>query len=187
MADQNIVQLPNNYIPRALVPLEELFDHNDISFKPAKKELDPAIQEKIIGSQNRPKLINFSTGLNADQKSEFCSLIKEFADVFSEEYSDLKTYDTNIIQHRIPLEKDTIPFKQKLRPISPLLLPVIQKEIHKLLKSKIIVPLRYSKWIGNLVVVRKKNGEIRLCVDFRNLNKCSKKDKYPLPNMEHLL
>ncbi len=35
--------------------------------------------------------------------------------------------------------------------------------------------------------MRKKSGEIRLCVDFRNLNKCSKKDNYPLPNMEHLL
>lgn len=36
-------------------------------------------------------------------------------------------------------------------------------------------------------MVRKKNGEIRLCVDFINLNKCSKKDNYPLPKMEHLL
>ena len=64
---------------------------------------------------------------------------------------------------------------------------MIEKEIHKILKAKIIVPLRYSKWIANLVVVRKKNGEIRLCVDFTNLNKCSKKDNYPLPKMEHLL
>ena len=64
---------------------------------------------------------------------------------------------------------------------------MIEKEIQKLLKAKIIIPLRYSKWIANLVVVRKKNGEIRLCVDFRNLNKCSKKDNYPLPKMEHLL
>ena len=113
--------------------------------------------------------------------------MKEFADVFAWEYSDLKTYDTAIIQHGIPLEKDTIPFKQKLRPISPLLLPVVEKEIQKLLNAKIIIPLRYSKWIANLVIVRKKNGEIRLCIDFRNLNKCSKKDNYPLPKIEHLL
>ena len=76
---------------------------------------------------------------------------------------------------------------QKLRPISPLLLPLNEKEIKKLLDAKIIVPLRYSKWIANLVVVRKKNGEIRLCVDFRNLNKCSEKDNYPLPKIEHFL
>jgi len=68
-----------------------------------------------------------------------------------------------------------------------LLLPVIQKELRKLLDAKIIVPLRYSKWIANLVPVRKKNGEIRLCVDLRNLNKCSLKDNYPLPKMDHIL
>ena len=68
-----------------------------------------------------------------------------------------------------------------------MLLPLIEKEIKKFLATKIIVPLRYSKWVANLVVVRKKSGEIRLCVDFRNLNKCSKKDNYPLPKMEHLL
>eukprot|EP00253_Pinus_taeda_P003432 PITA_03432 len=113
--------------------------------------------------------------------------MKQFADVFAWEYSDLKTYDKNIIQHKIPLEKDTIPLKKKLRPINPMLLPLIEKEIKKLLATKITVPLRNSKWIANLVVVRKKSGEIRLCVDFRNLNKCSKKDNYPLPKMEHLL
>jgi hypothetical protein len=53
--------------------------------------------------------------------------------------------------------------------------------------TKIIIPLRYSDWIANLVPVRNKNGEIRLCVDFINLNKCSRKDNYPLPKMEHIL
>ena len=64
---------------------------------------------------------------------------------------------------------------------------MIEKEIQKLLKAKIIIPLRYSKWIANLVVVRKKNMEIRLCVNLRNLNKCSRKYNYTLPKMEHLL
>ena len=68
-----------------------------------------------------------------------------------------------------------------------MLLPVIQKELKKLLDAKIIVLLRYSKWIANLVPVRKKNGEIRLCGDFRNLNKCSLKDNYLLPKMDHIL
>ena len=65
VAEHNIVQLPNNYIPRGLVPLEELFDHNDIPLKLAKKELDPAIQEHNISSQSHPKLINISTGMTA--------------------------------------------------------------------------------------------------------------------------
>ena len=51
----------------------------------------------------------------------------------------------------------------------------------------IIVPLRYSKWVSNLVSVRKKIGEIRVCIDFTNLNKASLKDNYPLPKMDHIL
>ena len=66
VADQNIVQLPNNYIPRGLVPLEEIFDENDIPFKLVKKEQDPSVQEQNIGSQSHPKLINLSTELTTD-------------------------------------------------------------------------------------------------------------------------
>jgi hypothetical protein len=68
-----------------------------------------------------------------------------------------------------------------------MLLPVMEKEVKNILDEKIIVPLRYSKWVANLVPVRKKNGEIRLCVDFWNLNISSNKDNYPLPKMEHIL
>jgi hypothetical protein len=57
----------------------------------------------------------------------------------------------------------------------------------RLLEAKIIVPLRYSEWVANLIPVRKKNGEIRLCVDFKNLNRCSLKDNYPLPKMDYIL
>jgi hypothetical protein len=53
--------------------------------------------------------------------------------------------------------------------------------------AKIIVPLRFSKWVSNLVPTRKKTREIRLCIDFRNLNKVSLKDNYPLPKMDHIL
>eukprot|EP00253_Pinus_taeda_P021433 PITA_21433 len=89
--------------------------------------------------------------------------------------------------HKIPLKEGIKPFKQKLRQINPLLLPSIEKEVKKLLGDKIIVPLRYSDWVANLVPVRKKNGEIRLYVDFRNLNRASLKDNYPLPKMDHVL
>ena len=53
---------------------------------------------------------------------------------------------------------------------------IIEKETKTMLDARIIVPLRYSDWVSNLVHVRKKSGEIHLCVDFRNLNKCSLKE-----------
>ena len=57
----------------------------------------------------------------------------------------------------------------------------------RLFDAKIIVTLMFSKCIANLVPVRKNNGEIRLCVDFRNLNKFSLKNNYPLPKMDQIL
>jgi hypothetical protein len=92
--------------------------------------------------------------------------LKEFVDVFAWTYEYLRTYDTSIIEHKIPLKENTKPFRKKLSQINPMLLPVMEKEVKKLLDAKIIIPLRYFEWVANLVPVRKKNGEIILCVDF---------------------
>ena len=107
--------------------------------------------------------------------------------MFAWTYEDLNTYDTFVIEHKIPLKEEAKPFGQKLRQINLMLFPIIEKEVRKLLDAQIIVPLRYSEWVANLVPLRKKSGEIRLCVNFRNLKKSSRKDNYPLPNMEHIL
>jgi hypothetical protein len=86
--------------------------------------------------------------------------------MFAWGYEDLKSYDTSIIQHRIPIKEDLKPFRHKLRRINPKLLPLIEKEIKKMYDAKIIVPLRFSKWVSNMVPTRNKTGEIRLCIDF---------------------
>lgn len=113
--------------------------------------------------------------------------MKEFSNVFAWNYDDFKVYDTSIIHHTIPIKEDEKPFRQKLIRINPLLFPFIEKEIRKLFDAKIFVTLIFSKWLENLVAIRKHNREIRLCVDFRNLNKVSLKDSYPLPKMDHIL
>jgi hypothetical protein len=176
-----IVQLSTNKIPKGLVPLERLFDNNDVVVKLEKKEEDSDVFQFNVANEQDPKYVNLASHLFQEQKVDYGDLLKEFVDIFAWQYSDLKTFNTEIIQHKIPLNKDTKPFRQKLRSFSPMLLPTMEKEIKKLLDAKIIIPLRYSDWIANLVPVRKKNGEIRLCVDFRNLNKCSRKDNCPLP------
>lgn len=63
----------------------------------------------------------------------------------------------------------------------------MREEIIKMKDVRIINPCRYSTWVSNLVPVKKKNGDIRLYVDFRNLNISSLKDNYPLPNMDIML
>ena len=102
-------------------------------------------------------------------------------------YKDLKAYDKSIIQHIIPIKNDEIPFKQKLRRMNPKLFPLVEKEIKKLFEAKIIVALRFSRWVANMVPLRKKNEKIRICIEFRNMNRVSLKDNYPLPKMDHIL
>lgn len=68
-----------------------------------------------------------------------------------------------------------------------MLLPLIEKEVRKLFDAGIMVPLRFSDWLSNLVPVRKKTDEIRLHVDFRNLNRVALKDNHTLSKMDHLL
>ena len=57
----------------------------------------------------------------------------------------------------------------------------------KLLDARIIFKVEHSEWVSNLVPVRNKSREIRLYVDFRNLNRASDKDNYPIPPMEQIL
>jgi hypothetical protein len=79
------------------------------------------------------------------------------------------------------------PIKQNLRVVNPKLKPLVKIELEKLKKVGIIFPIRHSQWISNPIIVRKKNGDIHIFVDFRDLNRASIKDNYPLPNMEMLL
>jgi hypothetical protein len=187
IANHRMLVLKNNQIPKGLIPLERLFNNDDI---PSKSTLQPQpeeVEDCNIGTVNNPKNVKLSKFLSIENKNKYTELLKKYKDVFAWSYEDLKTYDTSVIEHKIPLKPGVKPFKQKLRQFNPILLPVIEKEVKKLLDAKIIVPLRYSDWVANLVPVRKKNGEIRLCVDFRNLNKSSLKDNYPLPKMDHVL
>ena len=59
--------------------------------------------------------------------------------------------------------------------------------MQKLLAAGFIKPIQHPRWLSNIVLVKKKNGQIRCCVDFRNLNKACPKDEFPLPNMDLLM
>jgi len=58
-------------------------------------------------------------------------------------YQDIRTYDISVIEHKFSLKEDAKPFRQKLRQINPMLLPIMEMEVKKLLDAQIIVPLRY--------------------------------------------
>ena len=170
-----MLQSNNENLPKGLVPLEEFFDFNHVV---QNAKIDPTktnVEECNIGSKEKPKMIKLSKTLPAHIKNKYLEFFKEFTDVFAWSYEDLKSYDTEIIQHKIPLKEKQKPYKQKLHRINTVQLPLVEKEIKKIYDAGKIVPLKYLEWVSNLVLVRKKIGEIRLCIDFTNLNKTSLK------------
>jgi hypothetical protein len=164
--DADILHLKSNVLPRGLVPLKDLFDFNDVARKPKIEANGKEVEDCNIGTEEKPRIVKLSKSLPPKKKLKYIELFKEYSDVFAWGYEDLKAYDTNIIQHRIPIKEDQKLFIQKLRRINPKLLPLIEKEIKKMYDANIIVPLRFSKWVSNLVPTSKKSGEIRLCIDF---------------------
>ena len=63
----------------------------------------------------------------------------------------------------------------------------IKKEIERLLEAKFIRPCQYAEWISNVVPVYKKNGKLRVCINFRDLNKATPMDGYSMPIADMLV
>jgi hypothetical protein len=118
---------------------------------------------------------------------KFSRLLGEFQDGFSWSYEDLRGFDPSLIQNVIPIKEGIQPVRKKQIPINLALEATIRKELEKLLKVGIIFLVKYSEWVSNLVLIWKTTGQIRLCVDFRALNRDSIKYYFPVPNMEMIL
>jgi len=180
----------SNIILKNIVRLEKLFDLQEKFRRPTntKTRSSTLLFEAVnLGTEQDPKNINLGKNYTSAERAPFMKLFREYKDIFAWTYEDLKTYDTKIIQHVIPLKENTKPFQQKLGKMYPSLEPLVKKELNKLLAAKIIFPVQHTTWVANLVPVRKKLGDIRICIDFINLNRASLKDNYLVPAMEQIL
>ena len=83
-----------------------MFDFNDVARKPKLEPVETEVEESNISSKEKPKMIKLSKTLLAHIKFKYIELFKEFYDVFACSYEDLKSYDTEIIQHKIPLKEN---------------------------------------------------------------------------------
>jgi hypothetical protein len=178
--------------PKGLTPLESSFLSSDVSNKETRKEEESKrkVGDTIslnLGTFKSPKMVKLGAQCSDEEKAKFTELLREFQDVFAWSYEDLCGFDHALIQHAIPIKERIIPVRKKQRPINPTLEDTIRKEFEKILKDGIIFPIKYPYWVSNLFHVRKTTGHIRLCVDFRALNRASVKYHFPLPNMEMIL
>jgi hypothetical protein len=111
----------------------------------------------------------------------------EFHDVFAWSYEEILGIDPRIIEHEITTYPDTKLVGQKLRPVNPWKAATIKAEVEKLLKAGFIYPVQLMQWVSNPILVNKKQGTIRMCMDFHDLNKSCLKDNFPTPFIDHIV
>ncbi|KAK0574861.1 hypothetical protein LWI29_030216 [Acer saccharum] len=95
--------------------------------------------------------------------------------------------DPTFISHSLGVDPTFKPVSQKRRSFNSERYEAIAVEVDKLLKAGFIRNLDYNEWLSNVVLVQKKDGRWRMCVDFTDLNKACPKDSFPLPRIDQLV
>jgi hypothetical protein len=89
--------------------------------------------------------------------------------------------------HEIKTYLESKPVRQRLRPVHPRKAAAIKLEVEKLLKADFIYPVALTDWVSNLVPIDKKQGIIRVCIDYRDINKACPKDNFPTPFVDQIV
>ena len=118
--------------------------------------------------------------LGKPEQVKMRELLEEYQDVFATKGNSLG--QTHLVEHQIDTG-DARPIKQRPRREPLGLQDVVQTELRDMLEKDVIEPSA-SAWASPVVLVKKKDGSIRFCIDYRKLNEVSKKDAYPLPRIE---
>jgi hypothetical protein len=145
------------------------------------------LEEVDIGPGDKPRPIFFSKKLSPCLQELMIALLKEYADCFAWDYTEMLGLDRSIVEHRLPLKKGFRPFQQRARQMKAEFLVEVKKEVEKMLEAGFIRPCKYAEWISSVVPVQKKDGWWRVCVGFRDLNRATPNDEYPMPVMETLI
>lgn len=122
-------------------------------------------------------------GLSDEEQEQVRALLLEFQSVFSTGERDVG--GTDLLSHEIPLIDET-PVRQRYRRIPPSEYELVKTHISQLLDSQVIRE-SCSPYASPVVLVKKKDGSLRMCVDYRQLNAKTRKDSFPLPRIEETL
>ena len=146
------------------------------------------LQTNTDRSQKAAKIIQemcskVDSSVPSDTRTALLELMTAYADVLSIDEYDLGR--TGAVQHRIDTG-DNRSSRQPLRPQARVHLPVIDQLLTDMQQHGVIEPCQ-SNWASNIVLIKKKDGSLRFCVDYRKLNDLTTKDAYPLPKIDSCL
>ncbi|PNY14157.1 retrotransposon protein putative unclassified [Trifolium pratense] len=197
MLQENMAVEANNCENGNLLPktpkLDCIYDEEPLGFEKdpssssQKMQAQDPLEEIDIGNGLLKRPTYISANIPKDFREKLVELLKEFKDCFAWDYNEMPGLDRNLVEHRLPIRPDKKPVKQSPRRFAPEILSKIKEEIERLLRSKFIRTARYVEWLANIVPVIKKNGSLRICIDFRDLNNATPKDEYSMPVAEMLI
>ena len=170
------VELPNDIL--------EALERQDEGSKPNIEELEVI---NLAQEGEELKEVKIGTRFTSEQKEALIALLREFHEIFAWSYQDMSGLDTDIVVHRIPLKPECMLVRQALRRMKPEVILKIKEEVEKQLKAGFLSIVTYSNWVANIVPVLKKDGKVRMCMDYRDLNRASPKDNFPLPHIDSLV
>ena len=127
--------------------------------------------------------LKINPDLKTEDQQQLKDLVKKCTDVFA--WTDKDLGFTDLIEHEIHLVDDT-PICQPYRRIPPSVIEEVRDHLEDLLERDVIRPST-SPFAAPIVIVRKKSGDLRVCVDYRKLNLQTRKDSFPLPRIDECL
>ncbi|KAK1626725.1 hypothetical protein QYE76_001040, partial [Lolium multiflorum] len=184
----------------------------DLGTTPPPKE-DPVFDLKPLPDDLKSAHIDdkkiypviISSKLSEIEEERLLEILKKHRGAIGYTLDDLKGISPSICQHAINMEDDAKPVVEHQRRLIPKMKEVVRNEVLKLLEAGIIYPIADSRWVspvhcvpkkGGMTVVPNDNDELipqrvivgyRMCIDFRKVNKVTKKDHYPLPFIDQML
>ena len=142
---------------------------------------------KIIIGDDLEKFFQVGSQLPQQEREELVEFLKQNIDVFAWNTYEAPGVDPDFIYHHLNVNPLVAPKKQLLRRPSKEYVEAIRQEVTKLKQAGAIKEVFYPEWLANTVVVKKKSGKWRVCVDFTDLNKACPKDPFPMPKIDQLV
>jgi hypothetical protein len=168
------------------------------------KTLPSHLKYAFLEADDKTPVI-ISSSLSIQEEKELIEVLKVNKEAIGWVLSDLKGISPSYCMHNIMMEDDYKPVAQPQRRLNPTMKEVVRKEVVKLLEAGMIYPISDSTWVSPVQVVPKKGGMTvitndknelipsrtvtgwRMCIDYRRLNKATRKDHFPLPFMDQML
>ncbi|TYK18824.1 hypothetical protein E5676_scaffold204G00140 [Cucumis melo var. makuwa] len=137
------------------------------------------LKEVNLGTIEEPRSTFISASLSSGEEGKYMSFLTEYKDTFAWSYKEMLGLDPKVAVHHPAIKPRYQPIKQVQRRFRPELISQIEIEV-KSIEAGFIYEVKYPTWIANIVPVRKKNGQLCVYVDFRDLNNACPKDDFPL-------